>query len=253
MPIRRINFTGRRRLTKEDVEIRLDEDARPPSFEVTRLSLQRHNLAENAQIWVEAYRQSTYMRFPLGTISQPTYTGSKSLGEFNSPEGILFRVKVTSPSNPAGQLLAEIDKIRPEMPDGERESLLPVRRDDSLEHEVFRVDFEDRPVLLINGRLSGWKEISTEPGFVALAYPNVLRTILTRILLVEEHIDDMDDDDWRSQWLRFARSHPGIGEVPTSTDDSDLEQWIEQVLVAFCKSTQIRNKFSWHWNEGENS
>lgn len=251
MPIRRINFTGRKRLTSADVEITLNKE-QPLSFEVVKLSFQRHNLPEDAKICVEAYRQSSWMRFPLGTIGQPSYAGIKPLSEFNSPEGILFRVKVTSSIHPVGQLLAEIDRIRPETPEGERESLLPVRPDDNLEHEIFRVDFDDGPVLLINGRLSSWKEISIGAGFVALAYPNVLRTILTRILRIEKHTDTMDED-WRSQWLRFARSHPGIGEVPNSDDESDVEQWIEQVLDAFCKRNQIRNKFSLHWNDGGDS
>ena len=250
MPIRRINFTGRKRLTSADVEIRLNKDA-PFSFEIARLSLQRHNLADDAQIWVEAYRQSSWMRFPLGTVSQPSYTGSKLLSEFNSPEGVLFRVKVTSLSIPVGQLLAEIDRIRPETPEGERESLLPVRPDDSLEHEIFRVDFEDEPVLLINGRLSRWKEISTDPVFVSLVYPNALRIILTKILLVEKHTDT-GDEDWRSQWLRFARGLPSIDEIPTTDDTRDLEGWVDQVVDAFCKRHQTHNKFSLHWNDGGN-
>ena len=161
-------------------------------------------------------------------------------------------MKVTSLSNPVGQLLAEIDRIRPETPEGERESLLPVRPDDSLEHEIFRVDFEDGPVLMINGRLSRWKEISTDPVFASLVFPNALRIILTRILLVEKHTDTIDDD-WRSQWLRFARNHPSIGEVPTSDDELDAGEWIDQVVDAFCKRHQTHNKFSLHWNDGGNS
>ena len=71
MPVRRINFTGRKRLTAADVEIRLHDDATPLSFEVSKLSLKRHNLAEEAFVCVEAYRQSSWMRFPLGTVGQP--------------------------------------------------------------------------------------------------------------------------------------------------------------------------------------
>lgn len=248
MPIRRFNYTGRRRLTADDVEIKLHDSAEPLSFEITKLSLRRHDLEDSALIYVEAYRQTSWMRFPVGTVAQPHYAGLKALSEFDSPYGILFRVKVTSAS-PSGLLLAERDHIIPQTTQGPRESLLPVRPDPSLEHEVFRVDFSDSPVLLVNGKLTRWQEITTDPVFASLAYPNVLRTILTRILCVEKHTD-MEDDDWQSQWLRFARNHPNVGELPQSESQLELEEWVDQAVDAFCKGLQLFSKFSQHWDEG---
>ena len=70
------------------------------------------------------------------------------------PEGIRFRVKVTSVTEPGkGQLLAAVNRnCSSHGLDGGQESLLPVRPDDTLGQEVFRLIFDDGVVLLINDR-----------------------------------------------------------------------------------------------------
>ena len=242
MPVRRYNYTGRRRLTSEDVEIRLHDYATPLSFEVNKLSLERHNLPGDATVFVEAYRQTSWMRFPLGTVGDLSYTGNMQLGEFESPLGIRFRVKVTSVGDPRGRLLAEWDRIVPETSEVGPESLLPVRPNGDLGQEVFRVAFDDYPVLLINSRLTRWKEISIEPVFTSLVYPSALRTVLTRILLIIKHFDSEDSEDWRSQWLMFAQGLPGVDKIPFDGDemsDEAWEEWIEQAINAFCKRNSI--------------
>ena len=127
MPVARINFTGRKRLAASDIGIKLFDALPRPWFEVTNLSLDRHSLPEDSLLSVEAYRQSSWMRFDLGTIAEPVIPKRLTLNEFLSPDGILFRLKVTSSTNPEGRLLAAGDRIRPEFDAPGQISLLPVR------------------------------------------------------------------------------------------------------------------------------
>ena len=250
MPTRRIHFTGRRRLTSQDVRISLHNQADPLAFEVTDLSLRRHGLPDDALVRVEAYRQATYMPFDLGTVADLRLRGRLALTEFATPDAIRFRVKVTAIAGATeGQLLAVGDRIRPAWMDGGQESLLPVRPS-SLDQEVFRLDLEDEPVLLINDKIDRWRDVSRDEHFVAMVYPTVLRTILTRI--VPNDLPDPEDvDDWRSLWIRFAKTHPGISDPPDDDEgsgDSSADDWIEVVVAAFCKRNRIYDTFAHRWD-----
>lgn len=249
MPIRHINFTGRKRLISEDVVITLNNEATPLTFEISHLALESYALPADAIVRVEAYRQAVpvYAPFKLGTVADFTFPGSVPLPDFDSPDGVRFRVKVTAVSEPIeGQLLAEGDAIRPVWASGEQESLLTVRPSANLEQEVFRLDFDDAPVLLINERTGQWREVARDPVFVSLVYPAVLRTILTHILSDGVPEDEYESDDWRALWLRFAKGHTGVSNPPETPEDN--QDWIEEVVKAFCKRSEIYTNFAKHWN-----
>ena len=251
MPSRRIHFTGRRRLTAQDVGVILHNEAVPLAFELSHLSLQRHGLPYDALVRVEAYRQATYMPFELGTVANLRLPGRWQLTEFDLPDAIRFRVKVTAVAEDVrGQLLAVRDRIRPAWADGGQESLLPVRPDSSLDQEVFRLSLDDEPVLLINTKITRWRELSHDGHFVSLVYPAVLRTILTRILHHEDHADWEESDDWRSLWIRFAKDLPGIFDPPDGEGEHDMsvDDWIDEVVAAFCRSRHTYDAFARRWD-----
>lgn len=250
MPVRRINFTGRRRLRAEDVDIVVDESATPPQFKIARLTLESYGLPSNSLVCVESYRQTSYMRFPVGTVEKLHIHDPFTLTEFDSPEGIKFRVKVTSASgDTSGQLLAELSGVS----DQRRESLLAVRPDPDIDHEVFQIDFTDEPILLINEKLDRWKEAVTEPTFVSLVFPATFREILTRILHIDKHTDVDDRDDWRSRWLRLAEGLAGQA-PPVEADDTDaFDDWIECAVAAFCKDNRIYDLFAKGFYDGSSA
>ena len=124
-----------------------------------------------------------------------------------------------------------------------------MRPDENLGEEIFKVNFDDYPVLLVNSRLTRWKEISTEPMFTSLVYPSALRTVLTRILLIERYFDTEDLEDWRSRWLIFAEGRPKVGKMPSGGDQIPLEDWIEDVVAAFCRQNRIYDLSSRRLNE----
>ena len=69
MPIRRLNYTKRKKLRRDDIDIViLQNDQGSNSFEAT-LRLASYRLPEDAALSVEAYRRTRVMRFSLGTVS----------------------------------------------------------------------------------------------------------------------------------------------------------------------------------------
>jgi hypothetical protein len=246
--IRRFNYTNRVRIRRRDARITLHEKDGQFYFDAD-LRLSSYVLPPESLVFVEAYRQTSWMRFDFGRVGALQTPPDRSLTEFDSPDGILFRVKVT-PAGDTHTLLAEADRIplaKPDEKDAAKQPLLPVKPQ-KLGDEVFRLDFsEDRPLLLINSDLGDYRAIGMHPAFAALVYPSVFREVLVRVLVVDKHDDDAAPDDWRSQWVRFATLLPGLGELPEPDDVDSRYDWIDKVVAAFAKKIQGRLKFEGFW------
>jgi hypothetical protein len=247
MSSRRLNSTGRRKILRRDIRTILTRSGGGLSF-VTECELGGYGLPGDAVVAVEAHRQASFMRFEYGTVQRlgPLSTSPLRLGEFASPEGLLFRVKVASVGGHPGMLLAEGDCVPVVQDEGLEESrrripLLPPKPQD-LGQEVWRIDFSgDGPLLLVNSRLDNWNDTARSPAFRGLVYPAALREVLTKVVLVEELPDeDEDGDTWSVRWMRFARSL-GAGDVPA--DDEDREGWIQGVVEAFCRKHKFLSMY----------
>lgn len=256
MSIRRINSTGRMRIAREDARffVLADSDGKL-MFEAT-LALGNYELQPEADVFVEAYRQTTLMRFPHGTIAapHPPPAAARLLTEFSTGDGILFRVRVTSTGDRAGVLLAEGDRIPCSDSDEEsdnRVALLPPAPDD-LGQEIWRVDLSgaDGPLLLINMRVGDWKSVAASPMFRSLVYPAAMRQVLWHVYKVEETRTMDDADDWRCRWFMFAAALPGVGDPPlTSGDDGEWDEWIDNVVGSFTRRHQMLEHYRAHLPE----
>lgn len=250
MTIRRLNYTNRKRLGQAHVKVSIHAAGNDPAEFDTNLSLGSYDLPSNALVAVEAYRQTSWMRFPWGTVGQLERPNDRQLREFDYAEGILFRVRVTSVDTPEGVLLAEADRIRPrrlEEVEEQRISLLPVKPDDDLRDQVFRVDFSDHPILLINSRLGDWRSVGRDPVFASLVFPAAMREILTRILHIENYFDTEDSADWKSQWLQFSTGLPGGSDLPPQGEVDQIDNWIDDAVSAFCRQLLIYSRFEGWW------
>ena len=251
MPVRTLNYTYRRRLSRHDVRITITNDNSVPTFDA-RFYLGSSRLPPDALVRVEAYRQTQWMRFDFGTVGVLRPPLDRRLTEFDSVEGVLFRVKVIASSEPRGLLIAEADQIRPRQAKDEEDQrvpLLPVVPNRELGDEIFRVEFDSNQTLLkVNDSLGDWRALARDPFFIALVYPAALRLILIQILLIEKHHDTEDMDDWKSRWLRFALTLPSVESVPEEeSEDDDVHDWIDSAVAAFSKQQQIRHLFQKNW------
>jgi hypothetical protein len=155
--LRRFNYTGRKKILREDVPVSLQGVKPLVYFDVDFNNIGKYELPPTARLFVEAYEQASYMRFDFGTLGNITMLSKESrvLSEFEGSDGMRFRIKVVDAS-PDAKLLAEADGILPVAPEEVDENklpLLPVRHDD-LGQELWRISFEDgaqnMPTLLVN-------------------------------------------------------------------------------------------------------
>jgi hypothetical protein len=251
--IRRLNYTGRIKIHRTDLKLGTSEAGGGLSFDAN-LRLSDYELPGEAQVFVEAYRQTSWMRFPFGTVAAIRPPENRKLSEFGSPEGIRFRVKVTQPGN-EHVLLAVADHIRLALPDDSAcESLLPVTPAE-LGNEIWQLDLDGaEPELLVNNMVTpDWRQLAYSPVFVSLVYPDVLRQVLVSILLNHKHRDIDDDIDWKSRWLRFSTQLPGIDpNVPSEeAGDDEVKQWVADAVAAFAKKLALKEKFSAAWDNPE--
>jgi hypothetical protein len=99
MAIRRLNYTGRKKIRREDVGIALHEKPNAPAtFDADLSKLSEYKLPDDAVVSVEARLQTRWMRFPFGTVGAITPAADRTLTEFDSAEGMMFSVKVTAVS-----------------------------------------------------------------------------------------------------------------------------------------------------------
>jgi hypothetical protein len=244
----RLNFTGRRRISRNHVTITVSGIGGIETFSA-ELQLGSYRLPESAAVIVEAYRQLELIRFDFGTVESVVSPASCRLSEFGTLDGLRFRVKVVSTEAPRGRLLAVADRILPRTEEQKslpRVPLLAVRSQD-LGREVWKLDFTDEPLLLVNPRVVPKKHLVESVEFQTLVLPEILRSILNRILLVEQIRTADDSEDWASRWLKFAESMPGVGRVPDAEDaEADLD-WIDAAISSFCRWRNVDRHFAAFW------
>jgi hypothetical protein len=250
--IRRFNYTDRIRINRHDLQITLKDKNGVLWFDADLMKIENYSLPPESQVFVEAYRQTNWMRFSFGTIGNLVPPEERSLNPFNNSEAILFRVKVTSSGN-IHKLLAEADRIpllKPEETEEDLISLLPVKPQ-KLGDEIYRLDFSgDYPVLLINSDAGESRDIGYSSVFYSLVYPAVLREILMRVIVIDKYTDDSDMSDWRQQWVKFAKRLPGLGDLPEGDNhDDDRQIWVEDAVASFAKKLKLLSKFAEYWKK----
>src|SRR4051812_26575624 len=100
MPIKRMNFTSRKRLTRDAANVVIHpapDPAAPATFDVDFDLTPLRPDANDARIFVEAYHQTTRMRFDYGTVAAPLAPppARRRLVEFSDWRDVRFRIKVT--------------------------------------------------------------------------------------------------------------------------------------------------------------
>lgn len=257
---RRFNYTGRKRIRREHVSLRIIRTSSGITLDPA-VRLGEYDFELSARVYLEAYRSAStqWKRFDLGRVGVMELPIDLSLDEFERPEGILFRVKVTSDGANGGKLLGDADALRPTLPEEANAARTPLIDPvpAALDGEVWRVHFgPDRPQLQINERIAGWKEVVRDPVFRSLVAPTVMRQVLAKILIVDRNDGDEDDpSDWRQNWIRFCEGLPGTSECPeigneSAGDSERLELWIDDVVGRFGDHSGLFGRYMAHLDQG---
>ncbi|MFL6798572.1 MAG: hypothetical protein ACJ8F3_14270 [Xanthobacteraceae bacterium] len=239
---RRFNSTGRARIPRSRVDIRLEEalerGAVPVAF--ATIDLDGLTLPPTASVELEAYFRSSAMRFRCGTVDALAVPQSMPLTDIDRGGAVRFRLLVIEPS---GRILAAADGLRPavdrDSPD--RQPLLPLREID-LGDQLWRVevDYHAGPTLLINGTVPGLAARLREQALLqGLILPHAFRLILQELA---SGAGDEEDDVWRKDWRTFLYSL----DLPVEPDDPDDQEavgdWIERAVDVFCAQKKFARR-----------
>jgi hypothetical protein len=233
---KRINFTGRKRIAAENVQVRITDagTGQPPHFAVN-LNLPA-GLPGDARVYVEPYHRSSSMRFSFGTVASPKIPENLSLTELDRSASILFRLKVVDETGEIGKIIASANRIRAIEGNDEpnRKALLPLVSTD-LGEDVWGIAMDGGPpVLQINNRIPSFRDrLMADPVLQGAIYPHALRTVLKELLGTDEHDDETE---WVRDWKTFAGRLLGE-ELPENLadEDNELASTIDRIVERFCQ------------------
>lgn len=236
---RRINSTGRKKIKRTDIDIRLLEaKAGEPLKAKASLSLGEHAFPPESFVSIEAYHRSSGMRFDCGTVGALAIPPLLVLDEVDRTGSVLFRVKVTESGPDIGKLLGSAERVQPsseETIDGKR-SLFPVLYRD-LKEQVWKVEINegDRPKLILNNTIPGiGNKLQHNPLVQGLLFPAAFRIVLEK-LVKEPDEDDDEEAGWKTEWFQFCREGLGIHDDPSTLDEDDRLDWVDAVVDRFCR------------------
>lgn len=249
MPIKRMNFTSRKRLTRDEANVVIHpaaDPAAPATFDVDLDLAPLRPEANEARIFVEAYHQTTRMRFDFGTVAAPVIPppASRRLVEFTDWRDVRFRVKVTDVTSAHGRILAWANRIRPMGPEDQDQADLVRFRDAELDGLLWDLDFDDDgPVVLTEKNAGGAQRIGRDDCFIAAAYPEVLRRSLERAL-IDEGVSHDDSEHWFGRWYDgFLKAKLNLSPPPPPDQKDACKEWIVDAVRAFARRFQIAQ----HW------
>ena len=241
--LRTLNFTGRKRILRDEAQISLKNDTGGGIIFEAELDFTRLELPLDSQVFIEAFFKTTTERFSWGTVGKNTPPNERQLKRLSQPELASFRVKVVEPNaNGFGRLLALADHISPEGlrgVTGRRIPLFRVNLTDGLTDEVWSLDFDESgPILDLNRGILGIKERVKDGPFMGLVFPDVMRKVFHKIRDDGNNDTQEDCDRWEQRWLRFGAKLAGHPYQPQEHDE-----WINEVIGQWSRQHKIVAKF----------
>jgi hypothetical protein len=237
---KRINFTGRKKLASEYIDIRINREqgSRFASFVASFDPAMTKGLDKSAKVYVEPYVVSSSMRFDFGTVSNPKVPTDTLLSQLDRENSFLFRIKIVDESGNVGRILAEANGIRPKDPkdDGTaKKSLLPVHWVD-LGELIWRIDYDQTtgPVLQVSTKVADLPtRLKHDPLVGGCIFPQALREVLW-ILVKEDAFDD--DAEWVKDWREFVLKLTGLNLEETEYEEElEQENFVEDAVRQYAR------------------
>ena len=246
--IKRVNFTGRRRIARDRVTIAV-RNGPPRTFDAV-IDLDGLVFPPGAAIRLEAMcaGSSVIEPFDCGTVDAVRAMTDRALTKIEG-ENVFFALKVIDRTERIGRLLGMAENIRPEMAGEQkvarRRGILPIQKAD-LKQELWRLDCDGHDLcLLVNENVPNlYDRVRWDPTIYAMIYPAVIRQLLSRAIDAGVEVDE-DSDRWQVLWLRFGKSlHPERQDPPGADATEERDDWIDEVVDAFCDLHLLKEKYN---------
>lgn len=253
----RINSTGRKRIQRDQVRIRLNDmgNSQPPTFSADIEFPVALKLDPAAKVYVEPYVKSSSMRFDFGTVGKVVSPPSCVLSEIDVGATILFRVKVVDETTEVGCILASANGIRPEddSEGSDRRPLLPVQAT-NLGEEIWQldVDRDSGPTLKVNSRIPELIEtVRRDIILQGVIYPEVVRRMVYELYKPDNDYDE--SDEWVTDWKAWFELQLGREIADEEVDDGHdaVELLADEITSSFAaKNRFATNLINAHLNAG---
>jgi hypothetical protein len=242
--MKRFNYTGRKKILRDDVKIRLHGGFNDTPIVDAALDFKDYGFPPECSIFLEPQSKTRFMRIELGEVANSVRRNGIKLTEFDDAIDIDFRVKVVDPSK--GLLLGIAENVRAYSKDDQlndnQESILPVSSVDLSSHGVlWRVVQDDqRAVLEIERELGSRDQVVRSLTFRAFILPAAMRQILVKLLSDDQAWDSelSDPQELSTRWLLFTRQI-GAG-VPEK--DMDNVEWIDNAVRILASRIGVRQE-----------
>lgn len=239
--IRKLNFTGRKRIEQDDLSIKTEKDKK--RFEISLKNLdefrKKYGLSQSneTKIYVEVNnRWSELKQFEFNPPSQVF-----SLEDFEDIDTIKFRIIVVDEKN---KIIASAERIKPTLGE-QRESILDTKFED-LGNRIWKLEFESGeeggPLLYINERIPA-NLAKNDPSFIVYVYPFVLKEILYYMCFLDNFNIEEPEEEWHEEWIKFIQFiYPQAIDKAKEYNWRDKEenkeeklQWIDEIVNKFCE------------------
>lgn len=246
--IRRINSTGRRRISRKHIKIEMLPSAPGEPLKVkAALALESYGFPASSLVVIEAYHRSSGMRFDCGTIDMLSVPDPLVLTDVDRSGSALFRLKVIDDQEERGKLLGSAERI-----EAEREAkgedvrrIFPVYYRD-LGHDVWKVEIEPsiRPILIINKRIPGFlPRVLENPLTMGIFLSGAFRFVLQEFIRETGPEEDGEGLGWKEDWLEYCKAELGAVDDPREYGDEEgKKNWIDDMVNRFCESKAFIDK-----------
>lgn len=237
---RRINFTGRKRINKKDIDIRLlHKNPNSPLTVTMKLKMDCWRFPETSQVVLEAYHRNSGMRFDCGTVANLKIPEIR-LDQLDPAVRILFRLKIVDGDSASGRLLGSAERIAPAEDEHDdytsEKTILPILNRD-LGAELAKIDFNDAgATLLLNSNVPDFSRKITEDPFLAgTLLPQAFKIVLSRVF------KEWDSEPWQEDWIRFCTTVLQMDDPEYMlqnkgpTTEWEIDDWIDKAVRAFCE------------------
>ena len=246
-----LNFTGREAIDRGLIEIACEKDVRPLKIYLkTKPELKENPKFAGCDVVLDAYLRTKAERAELGHLSDLAQSVEVVFKEFASGEDVQFRLKVVNPfDKKIAGIVIGLEIKEPKKPKDDfrkRKSILPVnwaRDGDDLKNRFWKISFDGvKPTLLIRkGKFTTLGDVN-RPEFQALAFPDILREVLTFAFVIRFD----SPPSWAADWERFVEIIDGTPRPELSPSEKnrsalqdyfkDTVKWIDAVSEKFAAS-----------------